>query len=244
LLLAAGKGERLRPLTDDRPKSMVAIAGRPMVDYSLFWLRTQGITEVAINLHHLPDVLASHVGDGGRHGVRVRYSREVRLLGSAGALVPLLEFFRTERDFVVLYGDVLTNLDLAAVLDQHRHRGAEVTVVVTTAEDPTRCGVVEFDADGWIRSWIEKPRRDQVFSGWVNAGIYVCSGRVLEHLPRPCPVPYDFAADFVPVLLARGVRMAAVPTDARVFDIGAVERLYQAEVAIRSGLRLGEPARC
>ena len=114
ILLAAGEGTRLRPLTLDRPKAMVKVGGWPAVAYALEWLRAAGVGEVAINLCRHPEVLQDFVGDGARFGVRARYSVEAPdALGTAGALAPLREFFRGEEAFVVLYGDVLTNLDLA-----------------------------------------------------------------------------------------------------------------------------------
>ncbi len=242
LLLAAGLGTRLGSLTHDRPKPLVELGGRPMIDYSLAWLRRQGVDSAAINLHHMADRLRQYVGDGSAFGLEVHYSVEPELLGSAGALVPLRKFFQDAGSFVVLYGDVLTDLDLTPVLEQHQRLESDVTLVVTTADDPTRCGVVAFDADRAVTRIQEKPRREEVFSHWVNAGVYVCSSRVLEALPHPCPVPFDFARDLFPRSLAAGRTLAAYPTDEFVIDIGSRERLGEAARALRDGRLRHVPA--
>lgn len=234
LLLAAGAGTRLRPLTDDRPKPMVPLEGQPLIGYTLSWLARQGIRDVAINLHYKPDPLVQFVGDGARHAVRVRYSSEAQLLGSAGALVPLSDYFRGS-PFVVVYGDVLTDLELRPVAEQHGADGAAVTVVLTTVEDPARCGVVAFDRERRVTRFEEKPAPERVFSRWVNAGVYVCAPEVLDYLPEPCPVPYDFGHDLFPLLLRRGARVGAYPSEATVVDIGSVERLEEAGRMVRGG---------
>jgi NDP-sugar pyrophosphorylase family protein len=240
LLLAAGEGTRLRPLTDDRPKPMVEAAGAPLIAHLLGWLRRNGVDEVAINLNYKPAPLQAYVGDGSSFGVRVRYSLEPRLLGSAGALVPLRDFFIGQESFVVLCGDVLTGLDLQPVIDQHAQHGADITLVVTEADDPTRCGIVEFDESGTITRFQEKPSRDEVFSPWANAGIYVCGASVLDALPDPCPIPYDFAQDLFPRMLAASMTMMAFATDAPIFDIGSAERLQAASEALLAG-RMSAP---
>ena len=240
-MLAAGEGTRLRPLTLDRPKAMVEIAGRPGVAYALDWLGRNGVTEVAVNLYHRPDVLRAYVGDGSRFGVRVRWSLEAPLvLGTAGALVPLRAFFAGEEVFLVLYGDVLTDLDLGPVLATHRAAGADVTIVVNRVEDPTQSGMVVFDGDGSIRRFVEKPECRQVPSEWGNAGIYLCGPRVLEYtVPEGAQ---DFAYDVFPRMLADGRRMVAYPTTAPVFEFGTLERLEKATTAVGRGL-LAAPVR-
>src|SRR6266545_1857519 len=148
LLLAAGEGRRLRPLTADRPKPMVPVAGTPMVAYGLAWLRANGVTEAALNTHYKPESLMAFVGDGSAFGLSVRYSREAALLGSSGALVPLRGFLAGEDPFLVVYGDVLTDLRLESVLAAHRRAKADATIVLTQVDDPRRAGMVELD---WAR---------------------------------------------------------------------------------------------
>src|SRR5262249_34415549 len=157
-------------LTADRPKPMVPVAGVPMVAYGLAWLRANGITDVAINTHYKPDSLKAFVADGSAFGLLVGYSHEAALLGSSGALVPLRPYFQHEEAFVVLYGDVLTDLALGPVLAEHRQVGADATIVLTRVDDPTRAGMVAMDGQNWVRALVEKPAtwgRD----AWANAGI-------------------------------------------------------------------------
>jgi len=233
LLLAAGEGTRLRPLTVDRPKPMVEIGGAPAIAHSLRWLRCQGVTDVAINLHHHPDALRQFVGDGSRFGPAVTYSLEPAILGTSGALRPLVEFFRAEAGFVVLYGDVLTDLDLRPVLRAHAASGADATLVVVRVDDPTRTGIVAFDAAHRITRLVEKPAASDVFSEWANAGIYVCGPAVLRYVSADGP--QDFARDLFPAMLRDGCHLLASPTNALVIDFGSAERLEAARGAVRRG---------
>lgn len=239
LLLAAGEGTRLRPYTADRPKPMVSIAGKPMIDFALAWLAREGISEVAINLHYKPERLVAHVGSGERFGLRVVYSHERELLGSAGALVPLREYFAAGSEFVVLYGDVLTNFQLQEALERHRLTHADLTMVLTTVDDPTRAGIAELDGEGRVRRFVEKPGRTEVFSSWANAGVYVCSPRVLEfvHDSRPC----DFGRDVIPEMLEAGAVVSGIVTEALVLDIGSPERMNEASRLAERGI-FGTPA--
>jgi mannose-1-phosphate guanylyltransferase len=217
---------------------MVSLAGGPIIGYSLCWLAHHGIRDVAINLHHFPEVLQDHVRDGSAYGVRVHYSHETELLGSAGALVPLQPWLGTD-DFVVLYGDVLTDLDLDGVTRAHHTSQAAATIVVTRVEDPSRCGIIDADPDGVIRRLVEKPAADEVFSDWANAGVYVCSSQVLEALPDPVPVPFDFASQLFPQMIDSAARLMAYRTNARVIDVGSAERLAEGQQAIEDGMYSG-----
>ena len=233
LVLAAGEGTRLRPHTSDRPKPMVEIAGEPAIAYALTWLRHHGIRDVAINLHHHVDVLRRYVGTGRRFGVQVTYSVEPELLGTAGALRPLQRFFTGEDSFVVLYGDVLTDLELRPVLAGHASSGADATLVLTEVDDPTRAGIVAFDGAHWVTRLEEKPAANAVFSRWANAGVYVCGPKVLEHVAPEGP--QDFVRELFPAMLGAGCRLQAFPTEARVVDYGSPERLRLAVEAAEAG---------
>src|SRR5437764_7241255 len=144
IVFCAGEGTRLRPLTADRPKPMLPIAGRPILDYLLLWLREHGVGEVAINLHYRPEAIRQHVGDGSTLGLRVIYSEEPRLLGSAGALRPLRAFLAGDgAPFVAVYGDTLTTLPLAPLLELHRGAGADLTMALLDHPTPREAGIVE-----------------------------------------------------------------------------------------------------
>lgn len=227
LVLAAGAGTRLRPFTDGCPKPMVHVGGRPAITHILGWLREHHVTDVAINLHHFPRVLTDHVGDGAAFGVRVRYSLEApRPLGTAGSLRPLRDFFAGAEAFVVVYGDVLTDLDLTALMQRHRATRADATMALTTVEDPTRAGIVAFGEDGRITRMVEKPKAEDVFSRWANAGVYVCGPAVLDYVAAEGA--QDFAAELFPAMLRDGRHLQAMPSEATVIDFGAPGRLEQA----------------
>jgi NDP-sugar pyrophosphorylase family protein len=189
------------------------------------------VVEVAINLHHHPRVLAEFVGDGAAFGVQVTYSMETEILGTAGALRPLRWFFAAEEAFVILYGDVLTDLPLRDVVDCHRAAGADVSIVLTRVEDPTRAGIVAFDGSGRVTRFVEKPHAGGVFSPWANAGVYVCGPAVLRFV-APSGAQ-DFGRELFPAMLAAGRHLRAHPTDALVIDFGAPERLAEADAWVR-----------
>ena len=233
LLLAAGEGTRLRPHTLDRPKPMVPVGGMPMIGYALAWLQANGVTQVAVNVHYKPEPLIAYVGNGDRFGLVVKYSHESELLGSAGAVTPLREFFADGRDFAVLYGDVLTDLPLADLARKHRARGADLTVALTTVDDPTRAGMAEQDADGWITRFVEKPAAGDVRSSWANAGVYICGPRVLDYIPTSGKS--DFGRDVIPAMIAGGARVLGVTSTATVVDIGSPERWREAESLAAQG---------
>lgn len=231
LLLAAGEGTRLRPLTLDRPKPMVPIGGRPVLEHLVALVRAHGVTEVAINLHYKPGPLVDHFGAGSRFGVAITYSHEASLLGSAGA-AKQLEWFLDET-FFVLYGDVLTNLDLTALAAHHRSAAALATVALYDVEDPTRAGIVELAPDGRIVRFVEKPAAGEVFGTLANAGVYVVEPEVLGHVPAGRPE--DFGADLFPRLLDRGLPLAGLRAPGHVLDIGSPERYQQAEADWQAG---------
>lgn len=237
LLLAAGEGTRLRPLTLDRPKPMVPVGGRPVLEHLVALARVHGVSEIAINLHYKPAPLVAHFGDGARFGVSISYSHEDELLGSAGAAKQLEAFL--DETFFVIYGDVLTDLDLTVLAAHHRSSGALVTVALYEVEDPTRAGIVDLTPDGRIRRFVEKPAPDQVFGDLANAGVYVVEPAVLGYIPAGCR--FDFGSDLFPLLLDRGLPLAGLRAPGHVLDIGSPERYQQAEADWQAGRFAGLP---
>ncbi len=179
IVLAGGKGERLRPFTEDRPKPMVEIVGIPILSYQLQWLQGQGVTDVVVSCGYRHEVIEAYFGDGERLGVRIAYSVEEQPLGRGGALRQALGCVPASEDVVVATnGDIITNLRLAPVLEAHRARGMLATVVLTPFVSPY--GIVEIDGDGHVRRFREKPELPY----WVNAGVYVLSPALRERLPE------------------------------------------------------------
>ena len=234
LILAAGEGTRLRPLTLDRPKPMLSIAGKPLLEHTIAWLKQHGVTRMAINLHHQPEAIASHFGDGHRWGVQFVYSYEEQLLGTAGAARKLQSFF--DDTFVVVYGDVLTDMNLTAMLDFHRtHQAAAgstpplATIALYRVPNPSDCGLVGLDGNQRITCFVEKPPPEDVFTDLANAGVYVLEPAILDHIPPD--TFYDFGNDLFPRLLERGIPLYGCPIgpEEYLMDIGSREEYRQAQ---------------
>lgn len=203
LVLAAGLGTRLRPLTDTMPKSMVPVGGIPVLERNLAWLRRNGVTEVAVNTHYRAEAVTSHFGDGSTFGVAIRWSPEARLLGTAGALGPLREWFGDET-FLVLYGDNLIDVDFERFRALHQAAGATATVALFERADVSASGVAELEGDR-IGRFVEKPSPGETSSRLVSAGLILCEPSVHPYVG---PSPSDFGRDVLPALLAAGEPVA------------------------------------
>lgn len=178
LIIAGGEGERLRPLTLDRPKAMVPVAGKPLVDHQLAWLRQGGVTDVVILCRYKADILREHLGDGSRFGLHVQYSVEVEPLGRGGALKQGYTLVAPGQPFVAACnGDILTNQPLSEIIEYHQHKDATATVMLSPLRSPF--GIVDVAKDGRITQFREKP----ILPYWVNAGIYVLAPDFFQLLP-------------------------------------------------------------
>ena len=178
LIISGGEGQRLRPLTDDRPKSMVPIAGKPIVDRQLEWLRAGGVTNVVLLCGYKTEVLHAHVGDGSRYGLSVRYSVEDQPLGRGGALKQGFALVpASEERVVACNSDILTDQPVGELVAFHHERRAVATAMLSPLKSPY--GIVDVADDGRIESFREKPR----LPFWVNAGIYVFSREFFALLP-------------------------------------------------------------
>ena len=200
MILAAGEGSRLRPLTERIPKGMIPVGGKPVLQHALEWLRGYGVREVVINLCHLPDPIRDHFGDGRRWGVRIEYSPEDRLLGTAGGVKQAARYF--QEPFLVWYGDNLSTCRLDRLWRLHRARGGLATIALHYREDPSQSGIVAVDARDRITRFLEKPQPHQMFGRWVNAGILVLDPAALETIPADRPT--DFGKDIFPAWLEAG----------------------------------------
>ncbi len=210
---------------------MLSLAGRPLLEHLIALLAHHGIRDIAINLHYRPEAIVDHFGDGSRFGVRITYSRERELLGSAGA-ARQLDWFLGER-FVVLYGDVLTDVDLSQLGNADRGFGGVGTLVLAENENPTRSGIVQLDSTGRISRFIEKPETDE-FGRLANSGIYVLHRSVLDHVPPGRP--FDFGSDLFPALLEAGLPLYGLVSPDYVLDIGSLDRYRQADSDLQTGI--------
>ena len=231
IIMAGGMGSRLRPLTCDRPKPLVPVLGRPVMEYALRLLASHGVREAAATLCYLPGQVEDCFGDGSRYGLRLRYYRETEPLGTAGGVRRAADFL--DETFCVLSGDGLTSCDLSAALAFHRERGALATIVLRRAAEPTRYGVAVTEPDGRIRAFLEKPDWSDVFSDLVNTGIYILEPEALRLVPEGCPC--DFSRDLFPEMLRRGLPVFGWETREYWCDIGDIDSYLAAHRAVLSG---------
>lgn len=225
MVLAAGLGTRLRPLTDNKPKSLVPLAGRPLIDWTLRWLRSCGITECMINLHYLPDRVREFVGDGSQYRLGVRYSFEPELLGTAGAIKKVESFF--DHPFFVIYSDNFSQWDLNKLRLVYETKGSKAAVAVHWREDVAQSGMVEMDGDDRILRFVEKPKPENVTSHYVNAGFYYLDPGILDYIPKNAFS--DFAFDVFPRVLQAGEKIHAVKMEDPIIGIDTIESYHRAD---------------
>jgi len=219
MILAAGLGTRLRPLTEEISKPMVPIVNRPVMEHIVDLLVRHGFHRLYVNLHYHPDIITRHFGDGEHWGASVTYSYEEKLMGTAGG-VKKLESELGGETFLVISGDALTDLDLTALLSFHRAHGRLATLVITPVSDPSKYGVVITEEDGRITGFQEKPAREEALSFVANSGIYVFEPEVLEMIPDGF---YDFGTQLFPRFLAEGIDFYGYRHGDYWNDVGSIE---------------------
>lgn len=219
VILAGGKGTRLRPLTLHTPKPIVPVVNRPFLLYQMDLLKPAAIKSVILCLSYQPRKIEELLGDGSEFGMHISYLVEASPLGTAGALKNAQH--QLEGTTVVFNGDILTDVDIAQVIEQHRSTGAAATIVVTPVDNPVGLGVVEMADDRRVTRFVEKPQRQDVHSNLINAGIYVLQPSVLRLIPEHRSFSFEY--DFFPTLLATGEPFYAYRHDGYWLDIGTPE---------------------
>lgn len=232
LILAGGKGTRLRPLTLYTPKPVVPICNRPFLLYQIDTLRRAGVTDITLSLSYQPLKIEQQLGDGSDYGVKINYTVEQQPMGTAGAYKFAEDLIREPT--VVFNGDILTDLDLTSVIRQHKERGATATIVLAPVENPSSYGLVETDDAGRVLRFLEKPKADEIRVNTINAGTYILEPRVLDFIPAG--ENYSFEYGLFPDLLRREEKFFAhVPDDAYWIDIGTPARYVQAHHDLLAG---------
>lgn len=220
MILAAGLGTRLRPLTEEISKPMVPIVNRPVMEHIVELLKEHGFREIYVNLHYHPDVITNHFDNGSYWDVSISYSYEEELLGTAGGVKKLGEQLRDDT-FLVISGDALTDINLTKLVDFHKARGGVATMVLTPVDNPSKYGVVITEEDGLIRGFQEKPSRQEAKSHMANSGIYVFEPRVLEMIPEG--EFYDFGRNLFPRFLEEGIDFYGYLHEDYWNDVGSME---------------------
>ncbi|MFB2834208.1 sugar phosphate nucleotidyltransferase [Floridanema evergladense] len=238
MILAAGKGTRVRPITYTIPKPLIPILQKPVMEFLVELLRLHGFNEIMVNVSHLADEIENYFRDGQRFGVQIGYSFEGRIddgklvgeaIGSAGGIKRIQDFYPFFDDtFVVLCGDALIDLDLTEAVKWHRSKGAIATVVMKSVpkEEVISYGVVVTDENGKIKAFQEKPKVEEALSTNINTGIYIFEPEVLQYIPSG--IEYDLGSQLFPKLVEMDAPFYAVPMDFQWVDIGKVPDYWRA----------------
>jgi mannose-1-phosphate guanylyltransferase len=222
LILVGGEGTRLRPLTCNTPKAMVPVLNTPYLEHVIRYLAGHGVNDIILAQGHLPKAMDEHFRDGGRFGVKLTYALESQPMGTAGA-VKNAEKYLTDR-FLVLNGDIITDLDITAMCRFHESHQAKATIALTPVEDPTAYGLIETTSEGRVSRFLEKPSRDQITTNMINAGTYVLNKEVLERITAG--TNYSFERQLFPQLLESGKPIFAYSSQAYWIDIGTPEKYH------------------
>jgi NDP-sugar pyrophosphorylase family protein len=233
VVLVGGEGTRLRPLTYTTPKPLLPIANVAFLERQLAWLARHGVDEVVLSLGYLPDAFVDHFPDGRFGDLKLGYAVEDEPLGTAGGIRYAAEHAGIDDRFVVCNGDVLTGLDLSAMLRFHDERGGEATIHLCRVEDPSAFGVVPTQPDGEVVAFVEKPPRDHAPTNWINAGTYVLEASVLDRIPPRLTVSIE--RETFPRMLDRPGSLFALQSDAYWIDIGTPEKYLEAHRDLLTG---------
>ena len=231
VIMAGGGGSRLRPLTCDRPKPMVPVMNRPLMEYSVELLHRHGFRDIAVTLQYLPEQIRDHFGDGAGFGVNLHYFVEEEPLGTAGSVKNAASML--DQTFAVISGDALTDFDLAEAVHFHRTRGAAATLVLKSVETPLEYGVVMIEPDGAVKRFLEKPGWGEVFSDTVNTGIYILEPEVLSLVEAGRM--FDFSKDLFPRLLEMKEPLFGCVLNGFWCDIGDLKEYLRAHREVLAG---------
>jgi len=233
VVLVGGEGTRLRPLTYTTPKPLLPIANVAFLERQLAWLGRHGVDEVVLSLGYLPDAFAAHFPDGRFGEIRLRYAVEDEPLGTAGGIRYAADEAGIDDRFVVCNGDVLTELDLTALIGFHSERGAQATIHLARVPEPSAFGVVPTRDDGEVKAFVEKPPPGQVPTDWINAGTYVLEPAVLQRVPPRLNVSIE--RETFPRMLDQPGRLFAYQSDAYWIDIGTPEKYLEVHADVLAG---------
>src|SRR5919205_629043 len=236
IIMAGGKGTRLRPLTSDQPKPMIRIANLPCMEHIVNLLARHGFTDIGVTLQFMPEEIRDYFGEGCEGGVNMRYSIEDAPAGTAGSVkMAEQQLDLLGERLLIISGDALTDADLTELVRFHEEKDAEVTMVLKSVENPLDFGIVITEEDGRVSRFLEKPAWGQVFSDTVNTGIYLLEPSVMGEIPDPEEGEYDFSKELFPKLLDQGRPLYGFVTDAYWEDIGTLEQYAGAQRDVLDG---------
>jgi NDP-sugar pyrophosphorylase family protein len=238
MIMSAGVGSRLEPLTSALPKPMAPIANTPTLGHILALLQRHGIRDVAANLHYRADVVRDYFGDGSAFGMHIRTHTEATLMGTAGGVKHFEDFL--DRTFVIVSGDACTDANLTDLLAFHKAKGALATIALKEVEDTSKFGVVVTGEDGRIQAFQEKPKPEDALSHWVNTGIYVFEPEIFRRIPAG--TVYDFGSQLFPLLAQEGAPFYGFQLQDYWCDIGSLDQYRMAHYdALEQQVKLDMP---
>jgi mannose-1-phosphate guanylyltransferase / phosphomannomutase len=232
IVMAGGFGNRLHPFTLNCPKPMLPLINQPVLAHILDLLQCHHFSEVIIATHYLPEQIQDYFGDGRHRGMNLHYSVGKLPLGTAGS-VKNAQAYLDDEPFLVISGDIVTDINLSQVVRFHREKDALATLALTHVADPTQYGVVITDDAGHIRQYLEKPSHQQVISNFVNTGIYVLEPKLLDDM-KP-NTAYDFSYDIFPRMLNRNEALFGYLAEGYWRDMGTMQSYQQSLVDVRAG---------
>lgn len=220
VVMAGGFGTRIQPLTNSRPKPMLPIINKPMMEHTMMTLKDLGITEFIVLLYFKPEVIQDYFGDGSNFGIKITYVVPDDDYGTAGA-VKLAEKYIGDDNFIIISGDLVTDFDFQKIFDYHAQKKSKLTITLTSVDNPLEFGVVIANEDGKIEKFLEKPSWGEVFSDTINTGIYIIEPEILNYIPNN--ENFDFAKDLFPRLMREGIDLTAGYAEGYWRDVGNPE---------------------
>src|SRR3954470_2294374 len=231
VIMAGGEGSRLRPLTSNQPKPMLPLANKPMMEHIVSLLKRHGFDDIVVTLAFMPNAIRTYFGDGSEFGVRMVYATEEQPLGTAGSVRNAMD--ELDERFLVISGDVLTDIDLAQIVAFHEEREAMATIGLVAVENPLEFGIVITREDGSIERFLEKPTWGQVFSDTINTGIYVLEPEIFDFIPEGRPVA--FPGEVFPALLEPEKPLYGFTCEGYWEDVGTLEAYVGAHKDVLDG---------
>ncbi|HEY9676479.1 MAG TPA: NDP-sugar synthase [Drouetiella sp.] len=232
MVLAAGVGSRLEPLTTQVPKPIVPVVNTPVMEHLLKLLAHNGFTEICANLHYMPEKITEYFGDGNKFGVKLKFQHEEKLSGDAGGVRALKEFLK-DGTFMVIMGDLITDADLAKIVAEHKAKKALASIAIKEMDDVSRFGVVVTDENGLITGFQEKPSNEEALSKFISTGIYILEPEIFDHIPTTGE--YGFGRQLFPSLVAKKLPVYGIKFEGYWSDVGCVEQLRESNFDALSG---------
>jgi len=230
LFLAGGMGTRLKPLTNDLPKPMVPMMGKPLLERNMLKLKDCGIDEIILSICYKSQIIEEYFGDGTKLGLKIHYVCEDIPLGTGGAIKNSEEFF--DDTFIIFYADILSDISITDMIKFHEQKRAAITIAATQVENSSAYGVIEYSANLYAQSFTEKPKHSEIKSNYINAGICIVEPDILKEIPSSQPVSLE--REIYPLLLKKGYSIAVYKSEAYWMDVGTIEKYIRAHQDILS----------